>query len=130
MKYIPVLTLACALLFGTAQAQIASGNVAESSHPRADAIDAQNPHIHRTVQGCITAQGAEYFLVAKHLGTIHLSSKDLDLSQHTGQRVKVVGDLEPVSSAHADDDNYNAPAAPREMMVEKLDQAPGVCPAK
>jgi Protein of unknown function (DUF5818) len=117
-----------ALFSGVAAAQVASGNVAESSHPRADVLNAQNPHIHRTVEGCLARQGNEYTLTVKHLGVIALSGSD-QLSQYVGQRVKVRGNLAPVTVQDVDDDASAVVTGNREMTVERITGAAGVCPA-
>ena len=112
-------------------AQVASGNVAESSHPRADVLQAQNPHIHRTVEGCITQAGNEYTLNAKHIGVIHLSATGDKLSQHVGERVKVRGNLMPLTTQDPDDDAGTLAANPvREMTVERVENVSGSCPMR
>jgi hypothetical protein len=111
-----------------AAAQAASGNVAESSHPRTAVLQAQNPRIHRTVEGCIAQQGGEYALQAKHLGLIHLRGGMNDtLSQHVGKRVKVRGNLVPLPAQDADEEKPAA-APDREMTVEQIKGASGSCP--
>ena len=114
------------LTWGTT-AQVASGNVAESAHPRADVMQAQNPHIHRTVQGCLSQVGTEYRLLAKYLGPIQLRASDSEtLGPHLGQRVKVRGNLAPLTLQEADTEQANTP---REMTVERIDPVSGTCPA-
>jgi hypothetical protein len=118
----------CAL--GT-EAQIASGNVAESAHPRADVLQAQNSPIHRTIQGCLTGQGDQYVLNARHIGVIHLNASSDVLSQHAGQRVKVRGDLAPIVVQDPDNDAAPEVANPvREMTVEQIESVSGSCPTR
>ena len=114
-------------------AQVASGNVAESSHPQADVLRAQNPHIHRTVEGCITQEGSEYALNARHIGIIHLSATGDMLNQHVGQRVKVRGNLTPITVQDADEETTIAPPVAnsvREMTVERIENVSGSCPMR
>src|SRR5262249_10143285 len=100
--------------------------VAESSHPRADVLNAQNPHIHRTVEGCVARQGNDYTLTAKHLGVITLRDRD-QLGQYVGQRVKVRGNLAPVVVQDPDDDASAPVAGNREMTVERITVVAAVC---
>ena len=110
-------------------AQVASGNVAESAHPRADVMQAQNPRIHRTVQGCLSQVGTEYRLLAKHLGPIQLRASDGEtLGPHLGQRVKVRGNLAPLTLQEADTEQAaGAAKSLREMTVERIDRVSGTC---
>ena len=112
--------------------QVASGNVAESAHPRADVIQAQNPRIHRTVEGCLKQQGSEYTLASEHLGVIHLYADSSELNQHIGQRVKVRGNLMPMEQYMGDEAGGTpaGAATQREMRVEQIEPASGFCPAR
>jgi hypothetical protein len=75
-----------------AMAQVASGNVAESSNPRSAVIDAQNFLAQRTIEGCVVQQGSDYLLVPKHGRPEELTSNSGDkLSQSVGCQVKVHG---------------------------------------
>ncbi len=108
-------------------AQVASGNVAESSHPRADVLQAQNPRVHRTLEGCISREGNEYRLVVKPSDVIYLTASSSDmLAQHAGQRVKVRGNLLPMV---AQDDEASAAKPAREMTVERIQGVSGFCAA-
>ena len=90
-KYL-ALWLGMFLLSGVAMAQVASGNVAESSNPCSDVIDAQNFLAPRTVEGCVIQQGGDYLLVPKHGRPEELISTAGDnLSQSVGRQVKVQG---------------------------------------
>jgi len=125
--------IAFSLLASALPGQVASGNVAESSHPRVDVLQAQNPHLHRSVEGCIAQQGNEYQLNAKHIGVIHLRGSSDQLGQHVGRRVKVLGKLTPVAAEGADEETpaVSAAADPgREMTVERIENISGPCPSR
>lgn len=120
---VPVGILFSCLTLGMT-AQVASGNVAESPHPRADLLQAQNPHIHRTVEGCISRVGNDYTLTAKHIGVIRLQADNGKLlGQHAGERVKVRGILTPTMVHDTDEEEETvavAGNASREMTVERI----------
>ena len=80
------------LLSSVAMAQMASGNVSESSNPRSEVIDAQNFRAQRTSEGCVVQQGSDYLLVPKHGRPLQLSSIAAEnLSPNIGRQVKVHG---------------------------------------
>ncbi len=127
---VPVGILFSCFTLGMA-AQVASGNVAESPHPQADLVQAQNPHVHRTVEGCITREGNDYGLTAKHIGVIRLQADNGQvLDQHVGQRVKVRGNLTPVMPQDGDAETTVAGNPNREMTVERIDAVSGSCPVR
>lgn len=132
-SYLVSVGIAFLLSSFAAVGQVASGNVAESAHPRADVVQAQNPRIHRTVEGCLEQQGSEYILSAARLGAVHLRAGSSELlSQQVGQRVKVRGNLMPMEQ-YMDDEAEVAPAGaapPREMKVEKIEPVSGSCPVR
>ena len=92
MRRYLALWLGMFLLSGiAAMAQVASGNVAESSNPHADIINAQNFR-QRTIEGCVVQQGSDYLLVPRHGRPEELKSDSSDtLSQNVGRQVRVVG---------------------------------------
>jgi hypothetical protein len=109
-------------------AQVASGNVAESSNPRADVLRAQNSPVHRTVEGCVTRSDNEYVLQTKHTGMVHLNGGNDLLSQRVNQRVKVLGNL--ASMVVSDDYQETAATLDRAMTVERVESTTGSCPLR
>ena len=74
-----------------AMAQVASGNVSETSNPHSDIINAQNFRT-RTIEGCAVQQGSDYLLIPRHGRPEELKSDSGNkVSQHVGQQVRVVG---------------------------------------
>jgi hypothetical protein len=131
-RYFAICVGAAFLFFSLAvTAQVASGNVAESSHPRGDVIDAQNPHVHRTVKGCLIRTGGDYLLTAGHSRPVRLKANDNELlNRWAGKRIKVEGNLAPAQMAEADDAGAARVSEPfREMEVERIESVAGSCPA-
>ena len=112
------------LLSGAAaMAQLASGNVADSSNPRSSVIEAQNFLASRTVQGCVVQQGRDYLLLPKHGRPMELTSNTGEnLSQIVGQQVRAQG-RETYAGEGANSDADYAVSA------ERLEPVAQSCPA-
>lgn len=105
-----------------AMAQVASGNVAESSSPRTDVINAQNFRT-QTLVGCVLQQGSDYLLVPKHGRPVELTSiADENLSQSIGHQVTVRG-RESYAGEGAN------PGADYAMVAEHIELVARSCPA-
>lgn len=106
-----------------AMAQVASGNIAESSNPRADVVEAQNFLAQRTIEGCVVQQGSSYLLVPRHGRPEELTSNSGDkLSQSVGRQVKVRG-RETYAGEGAN------PEADYTMAADQIEVVAQSCPA-
>lgn len=101
-------------------AQVASGNVAESSNPREDVVEAQNFPASRTIGGCVVQQGSDYLLVPRHGRPEVLTGANL--GQIVGHEVKVQG-----HERYAEEGAN--PVADYAMAAEKIESVSASCPA-
>jgi hypothetical protein len=104
-------------------AQIASGNVAESSNPRSDLIAAQNFLAQRTIPGCVMQQGSHYLLVPRHGRPEELTfTSGETLSQIVGHQVKATGRETYAGEGASPDADYAVAA-------QHIEQVAQSCPA-
>lgn len=119
MKKYVVLWLSMSLLSGITVAQMASGNVAESSNPRSAVIDAQNFRT-RSVEGCIVQQSGNYFLVPQYGRPERLTSSVAEsLPENAGRQVRVQGRESYAGNA--------SPLADYEILAERIDLVAQSC---
>ncbi len=91
MRIRPAFLVAVFCVFGLSMnAQTASGNMAESSNPEVDLIQAQNP-VGPTIQGCLTRDGGQYLLVSTSGERLQIDprSEELLLQQYAQREVSI-----------------------------------------